>query len=69
MNKEDIYGSEFLEFINPDTLEEIKKKGFEISMIIDGFKVYLKKIGEDGGDEEEGFGEDVDEAVYNALPI
>lgn len=65
--KEFKYENPYLDIISPRTLEEIKERGFEITDIMDGFKVYLRKIG--GEIEEEGFGEDIDEAIYNALPI
>jgi hypothetical protein len=69
VDKEEIEGSEYLEFVEPHTLEELKEKGYEIISILNGFKVYIRKIGDENADEEEGFGEDVDEAAYNALPM
>lgn len=65
-----IVGSEYLNIIEPNSMEELKKRGYEITSIEDGFQVRIRKIdsGEDAN-EIEGFGECIEEAIDNALPF
>lgn len=67
---EKIVGSEYLDIIEPNSLEELKKRGYEITSIMDGFQVLIRKIGADERENEiEGFGECIEEAIDNALPF
>lgn len=56
-----------MEDLNLKHIEDVLKNANVLD--VDGFKVYLRKIGGTDGIEQEGFGEDIDEAIYNALPM
>lgn len=69
---EKIVGSEYLDIIEPGSMEELKKRGYEITSICDGFQVWIRKIGtkeEDVKYELIGFGESIEEAIDSALPF
>lgn len=59
-------GIEYLGDVDKDFLTDLKKKGFEITSIFDGFQVHIKKIETD--DEYDAFGESIEEAIDSAIP-
>ncbi len=59
-------GIGYLSDIDEDFLTDLKKKGFEITSIFDGFQVWIKRIGTE--DEYFAFGESIEEAIDSAIP-
>lgn len=54
--------------ISPEYVEDLRKKGFEITDICDGVQVTIRRIS-DGEEYIEFSGECVEEAVDNAIPF
>lgn len=61
-----IPGIEYLEDVDKEVLDSLKKRGYKISAIYDGLQVWIENPDTEA---YVGFGESVEEAIDSALPL
>lgn len=62
-----IPGKEYLEDVDPEVIDSLKRRGFKISSIYDGLQVWIENP--ETGQGYVGFGESIEEAIDSALPL